>query len=86
MSATGPKLSKDRDEILLKFKALIDKANVAYNAFKQSDDGTLPGDKYFQLAQVEFHQSLDPSSFRGQHLCSRIEKDATECIFNEGRS
>jgi len=49
MSSASPKLSKDRDEILLKFKELIDKANSACEAFKQSDDETLPGDMYFEL-------------------------------------
>jgi len=49
MSSTGPKLSKDRDQALLKFKELIDKAEAACDAFKQSDDGTLPGDLYFEL-------------------------------------
>lgn len=44
-----PKLSKDRDEVLLKFKELIDKANAACEAYRQSDDGTLPGDMYFEL-------------------------------------
>jgi hypothetical protein len=49
MSSTGPKLTKDRDEVILKFKELIDKANAACEFFKQSGDGTLPGDKYFEL-------------------------------------
>jgi len=49
MATTGPRLTKDRDEIILKFKELIDKANAACEFFKQSDDGTLPGDLYFEL-------------------------------------
>jgi hypothetical protein len=49
MSKATPKLSKDREEVLLKFKELIDKANAACEAFRQSDDGTLPGDMYFEL-------------------------------------
>jgi hypothetical protein len=49
MSIPGSKLSKDRDEVLLKFKELIDKANTACDAFRQSGDGTLPGDTYFEL-------------------------------------
>lgn len=49
MSKATPKLSKDRDEVLLKFKELIDKSNAACEAFKQSDDETLPGDMYFEL-------------------------------------
>jgi len=49
MSSPGPKLLKDRDEVILKFKELIDKANKACEAFKKSDDGTLPGDIYFEL-------------------------------------
>ncbi len=49
MPTEGPKLSKDRDEIILKFKELIDKANAACDAFRKSGDGTLPGDQYFEL-------------------------------------
>jgi hypothetical protein len=49
MSSPGPKLSKDREEVLLKFKALIDKADAACDVFKRSGDGTLPGDMYFEL-------------------------------------
>lgn len=44
-----PKLSKDHEEILLKFKDLTDKAKDACDAFKESGDGTLPGDVYFGL-------------------------------------
>ncbi len=43
------KLSKDRDEVLLKFKELIDKTNTACEAFRQSADETLPADTYFEL-------------------------------------
>ncbi len=49
MSKATTKLSKDREEVLLKFKELLDKANAACEAFKQSDDGTLAGDMYFEL-------------------------------------
>jgi hypothetical protein len=49
MSSPGPKLSKDRDAILMKFRELIDKAKAACEAFKQSDDGTIHGDMYFEL-------------------------------------
>jgi len=49
MSNMIPKLSKDRDEVLLKFGELIEKANAACDAFRQSGDDTLPGDKYFEL-------------------------------------
>ena len=49
MANTNPRLSKDRDEIVLKFKELIEKANAACEAFRQSGDSTLPGDKYFEL-------------------------------------
>ena len=35
MSNAGPKLTKDRDEVILKFKELIDKANAACEVFKQ---------------------------------------------------
>lgn len=49
MSSAGPKLSKEREEVLVKFIELIDKANTACEAFKQSDDSTLPGDIYFEL-------------------------------------
>lgn len=45
----APKLTKDRQEVLLKFKELLDKANAACEAFRQSGDGTLPGDMYFEL-------------------------------------
>lgn len=49
MSMAAPKLTKDRQEVLLKFKELLDKANAACEAFRQSGDGTLPGDLYFEL-------------------------------------
>lgn len=49
MSMAAPKLTKDRQEVLLKFKELLDKANAACEAFRQSGDGTLPGDMYFEL-------------------------------------
>jgi hypothetical protein len=49
MSKATPKLSKDREEVLLKFNELIHKANAACEAFRQSDDASLPGDMYFEL-------------------------------------
>ena len=49
MSMAAPKLTKDRQEVLLKFKELLDKANAACEVFRQSGDGTLPGDMYFEL-------------------------------------
>lgn len=49
MSNSAPRLSKDRDEVLLKFKELIEKANAACETFRQSGDKTLPGDMYFEL-------------------------------------
>ena len=49
MSKATSKLSKNREEVSLKFKELIDTANTACDAFRQSDDGTLPGDLYFEL-------------------------------------
>ena len=49
MANTTPRLSKDHDEILLKFKELIGKAQAACEAFEQSKDGTIRGDAYFEL-------------------------------------
>ncbi len=49
MSSVNPKLSKDREAVLLKFKELIDKANTACDAYEQSGDGTMRGDMYFEL-------------------------------------
>ena len=43
----NPKLSKDREEILLKFKELIDKAEVACNDFNSTHE--INGDTYFEL-------------------------------------
>jgi hypothetical protein len=49
MAHITPKLSKDRDEVLAKFGALIEKADALCEEFRQTKDGTLPGDKYFEL-------------------------------------
>lgn len=49
MSSVNPKLSKDRESVLLKFKELIDKVSTACDAWKQSEDRTLPGDMYFEI-------------------------------------
>ncbi len=48
MANTTPKLSKDRDEIVLKFKELIDKADVACE-LQQSRNGQVPNDILFEL-------------------------------------
>ncbi|MDE3058144.1 MAG: DUF4145 domain-containing protein [Bacteroidota bacterium] len=42
-------LSKDREEIILKFRELIEKAQLACDEFSQSKDGTISGDLYFQV-------------------------------------
>jgi len=52
MSTPGPKLLKDRDEVLLKFKELIDKAIQLCDHHRKVIDkggGSLPADKYFEL-------------------------------------
>ncbi len=49
MTASAPKLSKDREEVLMKFNQLLDKAKHACDVFTQSRDGGLPGDVYFEL-------------------------------------
>lgn len=49
MSKATPKLLKDREEVLLKFKELIDKANAACDAVEESDDQTVDADKFFEL-------------------------------------
>ena len=42
-------MTNDSKEVLLKFNELTNKAKDACEAFRQSDDGTLPGDAYFEL-------------------------------------
>ena len=42
-------LLKDREEIILKFRELIDKAQLACNEFSQSKDGIISGDLYFEV-------------------------------------
>lgn len=71
MSKATPKLSKDREEVLLKFKELIDKANAACDAFRQSDDGTLPGDMYFELrvSSINLLTRLASEVSRGPITC-----------------
>ena len=51
MSTQGPKLSKDRDEVILKFKELIEKAETLCSIHRKVIDegGNLPADKYFEL-------------------------------------
>ncbi len=49
MSKATPKLSKDREEILLKFKELIDKAGVLCDEFNRSEDQVISSDLYFEL-------------------------------------
>ncbi|MHB1156142.1 MAG: DUF4145 domain-containing protein [Phycisphaerales bacterium] len=49
MSSVNPKLSQDREAVLLKFSELIDKAKTACDAFRQSNVATLPGDTYYEL-------------------------------------
>jgi hypothetical protein len=49
MTASAPKLSKDREEVLMKFNRLMDKAKHACEVFTQSRDGTLPSDVYLEL-------------------------------------
>jgi len=49
MASTLRKLSRDREDVLLKFQRLIEKANHACELFRQSGDNGLPGDVYFEL-------------------------------------
>ena len=49
MTGASPKLTKDREQIALKFKELIDKAEALCEEFKKSKDGTLSGNNYFEL-------------------------------------
>ncbi len=49
MEKSNLKLSKNHEEILSKFNELISKAKDACETFRRSDDGTLPGDMYFEL-------------------------------------
>lgn len=49
MAKSSPKLSKDREEIILKFGELLAKADELDQAYMRSNDQTFPPDKYFEL-------------------------------------
>ena len=49
MAGMTPKLSKDREEVVLKFGDLIDKAKAACEEYDKSGDGTLRQSTYFEL-------------------------------------
>ncbi len=43
------RLRKDRDEVIMKFDSLLQKANAACDQFARSSEGGLAGDTYFEL-------------------------------------
>jgi hypothetical protein len=49
MAGMTPKLSKDREEIVLKFGDLIDKAKAACEEYNRSGDGIISANTYFEL-------------------------------------
>ena len=82
MPVTEPKLTKDRDEIILKFKELIDKANSSLPTFSRRGRAMGLAPATCTSTRSDLDQPFDSARVSGQHVRSGIRTNASHGAFS----